>query len=79
MTEIASSTGCRRHVGEHDHAVAIVGGGDRVEYLLAALLHVVVGADADGAHAGLRPDDMLGRRDEFLGEATVSNQNEPDH
>src|SRR5690606_34183246 len=42
-------------------------------------LHVVVGADADGADPLLLADDMLQRRDELLGEASMGDENHSDH
>ena len=52
---------------------------DRVQDVLAALLHVVVGADAHGAHGLLLADHVLGRRDELLGQPTVGDQYQSDH
>ena len=39
------------HVGQQDHAVALLDLGDAVQDVVPALLHVVVGADADGGDA----------------------------
>ena len=52
---------------------------DRVEDVLAALLHVVLGADADGGDVALRADDMLERGDEFRGEPAVGDEDHADH
>ena len=52
--------------------------GRRRDLALAAL-DIVLGPDADGAQMGLRPHHMLHRRNEFLGEAAMGNENKSDH
>ena len=42
---------------------------DAIEDLRAALLHVVVRADADGGDVALRPDDVLQSADQLLARA----------
>ena len=80
MTEIARFDGrAAEHVGQQHHAVAGIDFGDRAQDVLAALLHVVFGADADGGDLRLRPDDMLERGDEFRREPPVGDQNHSDH
>jgi hypothetical protein len=46
---------------------------------VAALFHVVVGADADRGDLGLRADHVLERGDEFDGEAPVRDEDHADH
>ena len=43
------------HVGQDDHAIAGIGARDGVDNILAALLHVVVGADRNRFEAQLGP------------------------
>src|SRR5205085_2646365 len=52
---------------------------DAAQDLLAALLHIVVGADADGGDLGLGADDMLESGDKFLRELAMGDQNHADH
>ena len=59
--------------------VAVVDLADAAQDVLAALLHVVVGADADGGDVALRPHDMLERGDELRGEPAVRDENHADH
>ena len=47
--------------------------------LALAAFDVVFGPDADGAQMGLRPDHMLHRGNEFLGQAAMGDQNNADH
>ena len=68
----------RPHTGR-DAAVAVIHLGHGFQDLLAALLHIVVGADADGGDAGLGPHHMLERRDEFLRQAAVGDEYHSDH
>ena len=67
------------HVGQQHDAIALLHLGHAVQDLAPALLHVVVGADADGGDALLRPHDMLQRGDEFRGQAAVRDQYHADH
>ncbi len=46
---------------------------------MAALLHVVVRADADRRHVFLRADDVLERGDEFGGKPSVGHEDHSDH
>ena len=67
------------HVGDDDDAAAEIDGlGGRSDLALAAL-DVVLGADADGAQMRLRSDHVLHRRDEFLREAAMGDENDADH
>src|SRR5262245_66228955 len=50
-----------------------------IEYVLTALLHVVVGADRHGFEIFLRSDDMLHGVSELLGQPTVRDEHESDH
>ena len=60
ITEMARlEGGAAEHVGEQHHAAAVVHGARGGDDVGAAAAHVVVGADGDGAHRGLRPDHVL--------------------
>ncbi|CCD03273.1 protein of unknown function (plasmid) [Azospirillum baldaniorum] len=71
--------GSAEHVGQHDDAGPVVHVGHGVQNVLAALLHVVVWADAHGPHLLLLTHHMLQRGDELFREAPVGYQNHTDH
>jgi hypothetical protein len=52
---------------------------DRRSDLGPALLHVVIGPDADRGNAFLRADNMLHRLDKLHCEAAMGNQDQADH
>ena len=67
------------HVGGDDHAATEI---DRFrgrrDFALAAL-DIVFRPDADGAQMGLRPHHMLHRRNEFLRQAAMGDEDDADH
>src|SRR5262245_46242146 len=71
--------GTPEHVGEDGHPLAAVHALDGLDDVLAALFHVVVGADGHRLDLLLRPDDMLQSRTELRGEAPVRHEYETDH
>ncbi len=68
-----------KHVGQENHARAVVDGLDRRHDVAPPLLDVVVGPDRDRLDVALSADHMLGCRHELLGEPTVSDQYQTDH
>ena len=52
---------------------------DRLDDVLAPLLHVVVGADRHGLELVLGSDDMLDGMPELFGQLTVRDKHESDH
>ena len=68
-----------KHVRGDDDAGAGIELFDGGQYLRAPLLDIVIGADADGADRVLGTDDVLGGRDECLGQATVGDNDKSDH
>ena len=63
--------GAAKHVGQHDDTTAGFGLADRVDNVLAAAFHIVVGADANRFDQFLRADDVLERRHEFNGKPAM--------
>ena len=55
-------------------AAAFIDVANRVGDFLAAHLHIVVGADADGGDRALRADDMLHRGHHFFGQPAVGHK-----
>ena len=67
------------HVGENDDAIAAIDRAHRVDDVGAALFHVVIGADGDGAHLVLGPENVLGRGDEFVRQTAVGHNHDANH
>src|SRR6185369_1098420 len=67
------------HVGKQDDPIALLHLGHAVQYVAPALLHIVIGPDADGGDALLRPHDMLQSGDEFRRQAAVRDKYHADH
>ena len=67
------------HVGEQHDAIALLHLGHAVQDVAPALLHIVVGADADGGDALLRAHDMLQRGDELRRQAAMRDKYHADH
>nr|CAI0340169.1 conserved hypothetical protein [Rhizobiaceae bacterium] len=71
--------GAAEHVGEDDDAMALVGLHHRFQDILAALVHVVLGADADGLDRLLRTNDMFKGVPEFLRKLAMGDKHQSDH
>src|SRR5262249_54431498 len=71
--------GAAEHVGEDGHPFAAVHALDGLDDVLAALFHIVVGADGHRLDLLLRSDHMLQSRTELRGEAPVRDEYETDH
>src|SRR5262249_48425881 len=72
--------GCAaEHIGEDSHPLAAVHALDRLDDVLAALLHVVVGPDRHRLDLLLRAHHVLQGRAELGGEAPMGNKYEADH
>ena len=67
------------HIGENDNADAAIDLLHRRDDVLAALLHIVFGADGDGGDLLLRADDMFERGAELGGQMAMGDEDHPDH
>src|SRR4026209_2458682 len=67
------------HVGEDDDALAIANVVDGFHDILATSLDIVFGADRYGGDLVLRSHDVFEGRTKLIGQAAMSNDDEPDH
>ena len=67
------------HVGEEHHAIAGIAAADAFLHVVAAVLHIVIGTDADGIDVPLRAHHMFHGGSQFLGQTAVGDQDESDH
>lgn len=56
-----------------------INGTYRIQYVIAPLFHIVVGADGNGFQLFLPSDDVLERCAEFLGQSAMGDNHETDH
>jgi hypothetical protein len=67
------------HVGENDHAMTIIGTQDGIENVLAALIHVIFGADGNGLDEFLWAYDMLHRVVKLFSQLAMRDKHKSDH
>src|SRR5919109_5642146 len=68
-----------KHVGQNGDPFAAVYALDRLDYVLSALLDVIVRSDGHGFDLSLWPDDVFQCRAELDREAPVGDQDKTDH
>ncbi len=71
--------GTAEHVRQDDDAVAFIGLFDGIEDILTPLIHVVLGAYADGLDSFLRTDDMLQSMPKLIRQLAMSDKHKSDH
>ena len=65
-----------KHIGEYYNAIAFVGCKNSVQNILPALIHIILGADADSLDRLLRTNDMLQRMTKLFSQLAVCDKHE---